>query len=112
MANRLAQRIWARLLQWLQRRCRHGGGWVLADATEGAMPHGAQVRWCRACGAIAIVCCHGDQPLLRMPEPVWMAEPDGRGVFGSVRAPVAGSENAVSTHTVTPLPLGREKETR
>lgn len=72
------RRIWAWLLAFLQRRCPHSSEWVLADLCEG--DHGLeQIRWCRACGAVARACCDGDRPRLRRPDPIEMVHAGSRG---------------------------------
>lgn len=71
-AQRLVTALWAGLLAFLQRRCPHRSEWVLADLLEGDRSANTleQVRWCRACGAIARACCDGDRPTMLRPDPV------------------------------------------
>lgn len=72
--KRFRLRLWAWLLRALQRRCEHRPEWQLADLRERNIDRGEQVRWCRVCGAVAIVHWADQEPRLRRPEPTWTTE--------------------------------------
>lgn len=72
----MGRRTYLHLLAWMQRRCRHPGGSVIADILDRDHPE-TQVQWCSICGAYGIgkpvVNPDGSftWPEMRRPEPRW-----------------------------------------